>query len=70
MANILKAVTDSPVLAIIGLVVVLAVLLAPFALSVAGLTGKQIIELFNATMTFIVNVIKEIRSSNNGDKNS
>jgi len=64
MSDILNALANSPLLAVVGLVVVLAVILAPAALSIAGLSGSQIIELLKATMAFIVEVIKEFRSNN------
>lgn len=64
MTDILNAISASPLLAVVGLLVVLAIILAPAALSIAGLTGTQIIELLKSTMAFIVEVIKEFRSSN------
>lgn len=64
MTSVIQAIGASPVLAVIGLVVVLAVVLAPVALGIAGLTGAQIVELLKSTMVFVVEVIREIRSSN------
>lgn len=52
------------VLAVFGLCVLLAVVLAPVALRIAGLTGAQIIELLRATMEFVVTVVREFRDGN------
>lgn len=54
----------NPIFAALGLLVLLGVLLAPLALRLAGLTGKQILELFKATMVFIVEIIHEFRAQN------
>lgn len=64
VVEILNTVSSSPLLAIVGLVAILAIVLAPIALRVAGLTGSQIIELLRSTMSFIVQVIHEFRASN------
>lgn len=68
MPNILQAIAASPLLAIVGLVVLLAIILAPIALSIAGLTGAQIIELLKSTMAFIIQVIHEFRASNSDEQ--
>jgi len=62
--DVINALAASPVLAIIGLVVVLSIVFAPGVLSLAGLTGAQIIDLLKSTMRFIVQLIHEFRTSN------
>lgn len=64
MKDILDALAGSPLLAVIGLAVIVAIVFAPAALSLAGLTGGQIGELLKATMAFIIEAIREFRSSN------
>lgn len=60
----LDALGRSPLLAAVGLLVVLAILLAPIALRLAGLSGGQIAELLKSTMSFVVLLIREFRTSN------
>jgi len=62
--DIINAIAGSPLLAIVGLVVIVSIVLAPAALSLAGLTGAQIIDLLKSTMQFIISLIHEFRSSN------
>ena len=54
----------NPIFAVLGLLVLLGLLLAPLALKLAGLTGAQIIEVLQATMQFIVEIIREFRRQN------
>jgi len=60
----MQQILENPLLAALGALVLLAVILAPAALRVAGLTGGQIIELLKATMQFIVEVVRSFRSEN------
>lgn len=59
--DVLNAIANSPLLAVIGLIVVLALVFTPAALSLAGLTGSQIIELLTETMRFVISLVKELR---------
>jgi len=65
LRTILDACAQSPALALFGASVLVALLLAPLMLRIAGLSGAQIIELLRATMTFIITAIRELRSTNN-----
>lgn len=59
--DVLNAIANSPLLAVIGLIVVLALVFTPAVLSLAGLTGSQIIELLTETMRFVISLVKELR---------
>ena len=54
----------NPFLAALGALVLLGVLLAPLALKLAGLSSEQIIEVLKATMQFVIDTIRELRSQN------
>jgi len=68
MQQILTILSTSPLLALIGLTCVLAFVFTPAVLSLAGLTGVQIIELLRATMEFVLQVIREFRHTNSQPK--
>lgn len=62
--EILHTLASSPLLALLGLLVVVALLAAPLALRAAGLTGGQVVELLKATMAFVVEAVRAFRASN------
>lgn len=64
LETVIQAALNSPYLAALGLLVLLALILAPIALRLAGLTGDQVVRLLQATMQFILEVIKDFRNSN------
>lgn len=64
MEHLIDTLANSPLLALVGLLVVIAILIAPIMLRLAGLTGGQVLELFRATMSFILSAIHEFRASN------
>lgn len=65
-----NALTGTPALACLGVLVIVAVLIAPLLLSLAGLTGAQIVKLLRETMKFVMDVVRAFRRSNgqNGAK--
>jgi hypothetical protein len=66
--DVLTEIANTPALALLGGVVVMATLLAPAALALAGLTGAQIIDLLKSTMQFVIELIKAFRDENKNDK--
>lgn len=66
MVEILHELGNSPLLAALGLVTLLALVVAPIVLRMAGLTGAQIVQLLSATMNFLIELVRQFRQENNG----
>ena len=70
LIDLLKNVAASPALALLGAGVLLALLLAPIALRVAGLSGSQIVDLLKTTARFAFNLASALRIQDEGDKDA
>jgi len=62
--DVIIAISSIPGLALLGFAVLCALVFAPLVLSVAGLTGAQILALLTRTMQFLVDLVKEFRAEN------
>lgn len=68
MEALLKTLSESPVLALLGAVVVVAIVLIPVFLRLAGLSGAQIIDVINITGRMIVDLVRAFRDENANGK--
>jgi len=59
---------SSPVLALLGALLVLLIIAVPLALRLAGLSGKQIVEVITLTLQFLVNFAQSLRDDNRANK--
>lgn len=66
MSDLLGQITANPVLAFLGALVVIALVLVPVFLRLAGLSGAQIIELVNVTWRNIIDLVHAFREENKG----
>ena len=64
MENILSIIANSPVLAFLGALVILALVLIPIILRLAGLTGEQIVQVLIAMQENARATIREFRQQN------
>lgn len=67
MSAIAKAIEASPVLAILGFALLVALIVLPLALALAGLTGSQILTLFKASFDFVLQLIRDLRKPPDAD---
>jgi len=66
--ELLKSVSESPVLALLGAGVLLVVILIPVFLRLAGLSGAQIIDVLAMTGRMIVDLVRAFREENSNGK--
>ena len=64
MENILSIIANSPVLAFLGALVILALVLIPIMLRLAGLTGGQIVQVLISMHENVRATIREFRQQN------
>jgi len=64
MVEILNAIAASPALALLGAACLLFLLLAPIALRIAGLTGRQIVDTLAMTWQMIIGLVRAFREEN------
>lgn len=62
--RLIAVLSSSPALALLGLALLVALVFAPAALRLAGLSGLQIVELLRSTMTFVVELVRQFRAQN------
>lgn len=67
MDKILAEIGKSPALAWLGFAVIVALLLVPVVLRIAGLTGSQIVTLLRSMIDALVLLVKEFRAENRND---
>lgn len=68
MVEILHEIGSSPVLAFVGAALLLALLLLPVALKLAGLSGQQIVDTLTITGRILIDLVKAFRDENRSDK--
>ena len=64
----IQTLSHSPILALFGTCILLAILVAPIVLRIAGLSGAQIVDLLKTTARFAVNLALALRIEDDTDK--
>ena len=64
LTQVLHEALTSPVFAALGVALLIAIVLAPALLSLAGLSPVQILAVINATLQALLEAIREVRGDN------